>query len=406
MGVYKYKAKKGPEGMVEGEIEATSEKEAIEKLSAIGEIPVLIEQKEISGKGIPAPGIKKQTGKIKFREITILSRSLASLLKSGVHILEALSIISEQSQNPNLKNVLTDIHNSVKEGATLSSTLMSFPNLFSSLYIAMIRTGENSGVLSDSLFRIADHRAKQQEIISRFRTALAYPVLMATVGVATIIFMFVFVIPRLMGIYTNMGQNLPLPTRILIFASQSLSQWWLLIIFIAAIAILLIKRHAGTKTGKTSLSLLKLHIPIYGNFVLKAELARFSKTLSLLIKSGLPILNAISISIPILENEIIKNQLIQSYKELEQGGSFGKSLKNTKPIPVFMSNLIIVGEESGKLDDALEEIANMYELETDEAIKTFSSLLEPMMILGIGLIVGFIVVAMLLPIFEINMVMG
>jgi type II secretory pathway component PulF len=169
-----------------------------------------------------------------------------------------------------------------------------------------------------------------------------------------------------------------------------------------AIIILLIRKQAKTKAGKLSFSLFKLHLPIFGRLILKAELSRFSRTLELLIKNGIPILKAIDIAIPVLENELIKRQLRQSYKELEQGGSFGRSLKNSKIFPLFMSNLISVGEESGKLDEALAEIAGSYEYDTDEAMRVMSSLIEPLMILGMGLIVGFIVVAMLLPVFEIN----
>jgi type II secretory pathway component PulF len=151
-------------------------------------------------------------------------------------------------------------------------------------------------------------------------------------------------------------------------------------------------------------SAFKLRFPVFGRFVFKSELARFSRTLELLIRNGIPILKAIDIAIPVLENELIKNQLRRSYKDLEQGGSFGKSLKESKLIPLFVTNLIIVGEESGRLDEALSEVANIYERETDEAMKVMTNLLEPLMILATGLVVGFIVIAMLLPIFEINMV--
>jgi type II secretory pathway component PulF len=200
-----------------------------------------------------------------------------------------------------------------------------------------------------------------------------------------------------------MGENLPLPTQILISTSNGIRQWWFWIILVLVIVTVFIKREAKTKIGKISLSILQLRIPIYGSFILKAELSRFCRTLGLLIKSGLPVLSAIDVSVPVISNEVIKNQVQMSYKELEQGGSFGRSLKQSKSIPLFMSNLIVVGEESGKLDEALEEIANSYEHDTDEAMKAFTSLLEPVIILAMGLIVGFIVIAMLLPIFEINM---
>ncbi|MBU2221417.1 MAG: type II secretion system F family protein, partial [Candidatus Omnitrophica bacterium] len=165
----------------------------------------------------------------------------------------------------------------------------------------------------------------------------------------------------------------------------------------------LIRRQAQTDAGRLSISILKLRLPIFGKLMLKSELGRFCRTLELLIKSGVPILRAIHISIPVLGNEVIKLKFKKSYKDLEQGGSFGSSLKDSRVIPVFMSNLIIVGEQSGRLYEALAEVAGTYERDTDEAIKTMSSLLEPIMVLVMGLVVGFIVVAMLLPIFEINM---
>jgi len=227
--------------------------------------------------------------------------------------------------------------------------------------------------------------------------------LMAFVGVGTVIFMLTFVMPRLMGIFSNLGQNLPLPTRILLALSQGLRQWWPWIIIGIAAVVLLIKQQLKTKMGRFTWSIMKLHIPIFGKFALKADLACFSRTLELLIKSGLPILRALQISVQVLNNEVIKEKLIKSYRDLEQGGSFGRSMKDSKLLPLFMVNLISVGEESGNLANALGEVADSYERDTDEMIRIMSSLLEPLMILVMGLIVGFIVVAMLLPIFEINM---
>jgi type II secretory pathway component PulF len=399
MPIYRYRAKKGPQDIIEGNIEAQNEKEAVDKINLLGYIPVRVEEGQREEKTFVTA---KSSGKIRAHEITLFSRQLASLLKSGVPILTALNIISEQSDNPHLKNALLNIHNSVKDGSNLSSALASYPRAFPSLYIALIRTGENSGALPQVLLRIADYRLKQEEIRSRLRTALAYPVLMAVVGMGTIIFMLTFVMPRLMTIFENMGQSLPLPTRVLIFISQSLKQWWMWITVFLLIIILLIRRQARTQLGRLALSKFRLSLPVFGKFILKAELSRFCRTLEMLLKNGIPILKAIEITVPVVDNEIIRNKLRQSYKELEQGSSFGKDLKKSKLFPAFMSNLIIVGEESGRLDEALGEVASVYERDTDEAIKIMGSLLEPMMILAMGLIVGFMVMAMLLPIFQIN----
>lgn len=401
MTVYKYRAKTGPEKVVDGVIDAQSEREAVEKLSQMGHIPISIERKTAAEQDRETVASRSSV-KIKSREITVFSRQLASLLKSGVPILSAINIIYEQSENPHLKEILGQIHTEVKEGAVFSQVLSRFPRSFSPLFVAMARTGEDSGNLPEALIRIADYRSKQDEMLSRFRMALAYPLLMAIVGLATVIFMFTFVIPRLMRVYTQLGQNLPLPTRILIATSDVIRQWWLWIVLALIAFTLVIRWHIKTDRGKRFVSRLKLRLPIFGNLVLKTELARFSRTLGLLIKSSLPILNAIDISIPVLESELIKNLLEKGRKELQEGGSFGRYLKKARLIPPFMSNLIIVGEESGNLDESLNEIAGIYERDTDEAIKIFSTLLEPIMILVMGLVVGFIVIAVLLPIFDIN----
>ena len=399
MAIYRFKAKKGPDDIVEQNIEAASESEAVEKITQMGYLPMRIEEVSAvsAARNIPESKVKL---KIRSRDLTIFSRQLASLLKSGVPILSALNIISEQAEDVALKGIIRSIHSSIKEGARFSSVLAEYPSIFSSLYIALIRAGEDSGSLSESLLRIADYRTKQEEMLSRFRMALAYPILMAVVGMGTVIFMLTFVMPRLLKIFLDMGQNLPLPTKILISVSTGLRQWWVWAVLAAAILIII--RQTKTKTAKFSLSVLSLRIPVFGAFVLKTELARFCRTLELLLKSGIPILKAINIAIPVIDNELIKEQLKISYKELEQGGSFGKSLKNSRLFPLFLTNLIIVGEESGKLNDALSESASSYERDTDESIRVLANLLEPLMILVMGLIVGFIVVAMLLPIFEIN----
>ena len=406
MAIYKYRAKKGLEHVVDGEIEAQSEKDAIEKIHQMGCVPLHIEERLRSEpKTQPSSSLgARMFGRIPQSEITLFSRSLASLLRAGVPILKAISIISEQSENANLKLMLYNIYNAVKDGSRFSSALMKYPKVFSYLYVAIINAGEDSGSLPGALLRIAEYRAKQEEMLSRIRMALAYPILMAVVGISTVVFMLTFVVPRLTGIFTSIGQALPMPTRILISVSASLRQSWPWIILILVIAILSARKQLNTQNGRMFFSAFKLRFPVFGRFVFKSELARFSRTLELLIRNGIPILKAIDIAIPVLENELIKNQLRRSYKDLEQGGSFGKSLKESKLIPLFVTNLIIVGEESGRLDEALSEVANIYERETDEAMKVMTNLLEPLMILATGLVVGFIVIAMLLPIFEINMV--
>lgn len=414
MATFKYSARKGLEKITYGVIEAQSEKEAVEKLSQQGFLPlrVELENKPKQSAQMPstaASGLRPAScglGRVKLKEVTIFSRELSSLLKSGVPILRALALISEQSENPRLRFILNDVHSAIKAGASFCDAFIRYPEIFSTVHLAIIHSGENSGNLAQALSKIADYRMKQEEMFSHFRMALAYPILMAAVGMATIVFMFVFVMPRLAGIYANLGQNLPLPTRILISLSNGLKQNGLWVIFILAIAFILRGRQSKTERARLSRSIFQLRLPLLGKFILKLELARFSRTLEVLIKNGIAILKAIELSTAVVENELLKAQLRKGCQELKEGQSFGASLKNSKLFPAFMTNLIAVGEESGRLDEALAEVAGFYERDTDEALKVLNSLLEPLLILTMGLIVGFIVIAMLLPIFELNMMGG
>ncbi len=401
MPLYKYRAKDGPENIIEGQIEAKTEKDAIEKVHHLGYLPVRI-TKEITKSKSEATFVSMFSGKIKLRDITIFSRQLASFMKSGMPILRALTIISQQSQNLHLRNMLDSIRAKVKDGEKFSSALSSYPRVFSPLYIAMVRAGEGSGALQEVFLRIASHRQKQEEIISRVRMALVYPAVMATVAAGTILFMFTFVMPRLVKIFSNIGEDLPAVTKILISISKWLCLGWPWIISGIAIIFFIIRRGVRTKAGEAALSRFKLKLPLFGNLIRRAELARFSRTLELLLKNGIPILKAIKITIPVLNNEALRQEVIRSCKELEQGASFGKGLKKSKLFPVFMSNLLIMGEESGRLEDALSEIAASYERDTEEAVKAMTTLLEPLVILVMGVVVGFIVIAMLLPVFQIN----
>jgi len=401
--LYRYRAKKGPSEIVEDILEAFSESDALEKINAAGLVAIKIEECVAQAQPAqqqPAPAAKKSRIRIKSSEITVFSRQLSSLLKAGVPILRSLNIIAEQSENRNLKTAIAHIHDAVKNGASFSSTLAEFPRVFAPVYVAMIRSGETSGALPEVLLRITEYRQRQEEVASRFRMAIAYPILMMLVGTGTIIFMLTFVIPRLLNIFTSLGQELPLPTRIIIALSNWLRNWWVWAVLF--LAIILFMRAVRTSAGRRVISRLTLILPVFGTLAVKIELHRFARTLSLLLRSGIPILRGLDIAIPVVSNTVLRDMLTASHKELEQGGSFGKTLKSSKVFPVFMSNLVIVGEESGKLNDALAEVANAYEREADEAIKIMTNLLEPVMILLMGLVVGFIVIAMLLPIFEMN----
>ncbi len=413
--IYSYRAKKGPKELVEGTIEALTVEDAIERLSEKGLLPIDVQEAKVQAVEAPSPRAstkplpRSQPGRItlfggiRSSEITVLSRQLASLLKAGVPILQGLWILSEQTQNPKLKKVLTHIQEEVNNGKSLSAIFSLYPKYFPPIYIAMIRTGEDSGTLDSALSRIAEYRRKQEEMRSRVLSAMAYPILMAITGAGTVIFMLTFVIPKLTKLFANLGQSLPAPTRILMTMSEFLKQpafWGVIGILVVAFNLWV---RLAPQMARAAWSAFSLKLPIIKGFVMKSEMARFSRTMELLLKSGVTVLRAIEITTPVLKNVILRAEFSKAYQSITGGGSLGKSLKESKIVPMFVSNLISIGEESGKLDDTMSEIADLYERETDEAIRVMTSLMEPLMILVMGGIVGFIVIAMMLPMFELNM---
>lgn len=398
MAVYAYKAKKNNAETVSGKINAHTEDEALDLIHQLGFLPVSvqldsqeqIEQTSASGK------------RIKTSEIYVFSRQLSNLLKSGVSILRGLNIIEEQTENIALKAMVGEIIHNVKGGKSLSQALGQYPNSFSSLYITMVKAGEESGNLQQMLLSIAQYQKKEEELIRKVKTALAYPLLMGVLGIGTIYFILTYVLPKMSGLFESLGDSLPLPTVILLNISDFFNTYWFLFLIIIAGGLFFLQRWRHTQKGDRALSRYMLHIPLFGNIVLKSEIARFSRSLVLLMNSGVSVVRSLEISIPILSNAVIKNHLTKCKEDLLAGGSFGESIKESDEIPSMMGHLISIGEESGNLTEILEEIADSYESETNEQIKIITTLLEPILILVVGLIIGFIVFAILLPIFSID----
>lgn len=396
---YKYLAKLNPQKNIQGEIEADSEQEAINKLTAMGYYPILVS---------PVLSSDKQgnliVGKITKKDIALFTRQLSSLIDSGINITNSLNMIARQSNNKSLKAVLNDINAKIKDGKTFSDSLATYPNLFSSLYFSTIKTGEASGNLNEILKRLSSFLERGEEFRDSLRQALTYPVFIMFVSVLTIIVLLMFVVPRLITMFEDMGQVLPLPTRILINSSAFLRvNGWIIVAVILAM-IFFLRRLYLSPQGKIAWDRLRLKMFLFGPLTLKTEISRLTRTLSLLLSSGVPVTTSLEISASIVENQILKSE-VQKFKErINSGTSFSDSLKGSAFFPEFVTNVIGVGEETGRLDQALMRISDDYEKEVERTLDTLTRMLEPVIILVMGLIVGFIVLSMLLPIFEINLI--
>ncbi|MBU1147000.1 MAG: type II secretion system F family protein [Candidatus Omnitrophica bacterium] len=391
MSKFIYKAKKGPKEVIEGKIEAESEAQAVKQLMQEGYYPIWV--KEVSAL------TAQKRRPVKTKDLAIFTRQLSELLDSGLALYESLNIIENQIELPGLKDIIRGIREKVRDGNTFSDALKDYPRVFSELYVNLVRSGEAGSMLRDVLNNIADFLEKEEDVRSKIIAALMYPMLMLAVGAATIFILMAFVIPKIADMFVDMGEALPLPTRILVGFSDFVRAYWLLLAIFTCAAIFFILRSKS----KSIMDRFKLKLPVLGDLVKDSEFARFSRTLSMLLKNGVAILSALKVTSDVIENEVIKAEVLRVYNDVKEGSSLASAIKKNTGFPQFIINMAIIGEEGGMLDKTLLKAAKSYELESDRKIKILSSLLEPAIILVMGVVVGFIVISMLLPVFQISL---
>jgi len=391
-----YKAKKSPEDIVEGGIEADSESVAANKLIQSGYYPVWIREE--------SAGEKKVTvSRVKAKDLANFTRQLSELIGSNLALYNALSVIENQTENGYLKMIVGNIKSMIKEGKAFSEALKKYPDIFSELYVNLVRSGEESGSLNEVLANIKDFLDKDQDTRDKIVAALAYPGLMVIVGLATIFILVAFVVPRIAGMFMEMNEQLPLATRMLIGISDFVRSYWFLLVIFMIGAIFLFKTGKANPVTKNKMDRLKLKIPVFGDLLKNTEFARFSRTLSMLLKNGVPMLDSLKITAGVITNSVIKEEVDEICNDVKAGSSFTLAIKKRKNFPVFVANMTAVGEEGGFLDRALFNIARSYEIEAERLMKIITALLEPCFILIMGLVVGLIVMAMILPVFQMSL---
>lgn len=401
MPSYIYKAKKSSAETVTGHLEAQNYDEALDMISQMGLVAVSLEE---TSQGVLVSDIRPR--RVPSKEIHQFTKQLGALVKSGVSLLKALEVISRQTRNVYLAKVIADVAMAVKSGRSLSMALEEYPRLFSPLYIAMVQAGEEIGHLRDVLLDIADFQKKQQELYAKVSGAMIYPLVMLGVGVMTVFFILTFVLPKIAVIYAGTSQQLPLPTLMVMSASAFLSAYWVFIAGIAAVLVFIIERWRRTSAGQVAIGAWLLRLPFLRDMVLKTNLTRFTRTTALLLNSGLTLVRSMDVAIPTVSNPQLREDLANCVIQLKAGQGLGGALRQSVLIPDMIQQMLTVAEETGSLKEALEEIAEGYEADINEQIRVLTTLLEPFMILTVGLIVGFIIFAMLLPIFSMDILAG
>jgi len=343
---------------------------------------------------------KKATGKIGMRDIVIFTRQFSTMINSGLPLVQALDILAKQTENKALAEVTRAVVFDVESGNTVADALGKHPRAFNDLYVNMVAAGEAGGILDTILMRLATFMEKNDALIRKVKGAMIYPgVIMGVAGTAICV-LLVFVIPTFESMFASVGLTLPLPTRIVIAMSNFLIGYWWAVIAGAVAGVVTLKKYYATSNGRLAIDKLLLRVPVLGDVIKKSAVSRFTRTLGTLISSGVSILDGLEITAKTAGNRVIQDAIMASRASIAGGDTIAAPLQKSQVFPPMVISMISVGEQTGGLDEMLSKIADFYDEEVDAAVSGLLSLLEPMMIVFLGVVVGGMVVAMYLPIFD------
>ncbi len=404
MPVYEYKALSRTGKTTSGIIDADNAMAARQKLRGSGIFPTEVKEATSKGKTASAgsTAVPLLFQRVKAAEVSVMTRQLSILLGAGVSLVASLEALISQINNPPFKKIMAQVKEMVNEGNSLAFALSQHPKIFSQIYVNMVRAGETSGSLELVLERLADFGERQEMLKGRFTAALAYPVFMLLIGTVILVCLVTFVVPQITSIFEDMKQTLPLPTILLIGASDFMKNFWWIVLIILACMIFTVKKFIKTPKGTYIWDKIKLTMPFFGDINIKAAMARLGRTLGSLVQNGVPLLSALEIVRNIVNNTLIAQAIDDAMVEIEAGKSLATPFSKSRWFPPIAVQMISVGEQSGELEKMLNKIADIYERETESKVMAMTAMLEPVMILCMGLSVAFIVVSILLPIFEMN----
>ncbi len=405
--VFYYKAKQGPAQIIEGMIEADNVDMAISRLLQTGYTPLDVKvtsdkkiQKKIKNVISPSPLAQK----VRVQDVMIFTRQLSDLVNAGVPVLRALQLVHKQIKNKHFKQMTQQMISVIQAGGPLSTALTQFPALFSPLYVNIIRSGEVGGNLNIVLDRVADFVEKDYDVRAQVRTSLFYPAFLLLAGGVTIFVILTWVIPRISTIFIDMNESLPLVTMMLLAVSRFLARFWWLLIGAGVLTGVYLKHLYSTTEGKIKIDGLKLKLPVIGQFIKDVEIGRFARTLGTLLGNGVTVVTAIDTVQHVIDNELLKQDIAKMTQQVTEGASLTQSMQASSLFPEAAANMVAIGEETGQLHVGLTKLAVFYEHQSERAMKRITSLIEPVLILVLGLFIGFIVLGMLLPIFRMNLI--
>jgi type IV pilus assembly protein PilC len=407
MPTFQYEAMNAEGKPVVDQIEADNTEQALDKIRQMNLFPTSVTERKAPKTGVAAKTkrVRKKTlvislGGIGNKDLTTFTRQLSTLTDAGIPVVQALNILEHQMRACSLKNVVGNVADEVESGSMLSEGMAKFPKAFDELYCNMVKAGETGGVLDLVLQRLADFREKSARLKRRVIAALIYPAAVLFFAACIVTLLILFVIPNFIAMFRELNVELPTPTRILLHITDWATNYWYLIPLTPLAVFVLYKLIASTRIGRTTVDWLKFHVPLFGSIMNKSAVARFTRTFGTLIGSGVPILEALNISRDTAGNKILANAIQGVHDSVREGDPIAAPLSQSRVCDDIVVNMIDVGEETGNLDTMLLKVADTYDQEVDVAVDGLTSLMEPMMVIGLGLIIGFIVISLFLPLIK------
>jgi len=406
MPVYQYQGYRSDGGAATGIIDAENVKVARLKLRKEGVYPTdVVEQNQPSvrpqEKGRSASA--RTTGKssvLSATDLSLLTRQFATLLVAGLPLVDALGVLVDQAQKKPIKALLADIREQIRGGKALSVVLESYEKDFSSIYVHMVRAGEASGALDQILFRLAEFLEKQQALRNKVTNAMLYPIIMLVIGTIILFFLITFVVPKITQVFAQQKQALPWPTVALMSVSEFMADYWMVLVGVVIGGLYLIRRFTRTARGRMVADRVTLRLPLIGDVARMVSISRLTSTLSTMLASGVQLLDALDVSKRVMNNRVLEETVEGARQNIREGETIADPLKRSGEFPALVTHMIAVGEKSGEMEEMLRRVSQIYDSEVERVIARLTSLMEPIMILVMGAIVLFIVVAILLPIFE------
>ena len=402
MPVFQYKAATIDGEVFNGTLTGTSREQVVAQLQALGQIPIQVNESTQTGASVSPKRRRRRSRRITDQHISNATRELATLLRAGMPLDRALSILASLAEGERMKQLLEEVREQVKGGATLADAMQAQEGVFSRFYLNLLRAGEAGGALEVVLERLAEHMEQSLEIRDTLTSALIYPAILIFVAVVSIFILLGYVVPQVTERFEGVGQVLPLPTRISIGTGEVLQHYgWVLVLLFAAGAGLM-RHQLAQPHSRYQWHARSLRLPLAGSIILKIEVTRFARTLGMLLHNGVPLLKALSIVKDTVDNQVIANGLERVANSLKEGQSLAAPLAEIAHFPAFAVHMISVGEESGRLEDILHQVAQVYERETRTTIKRALALLEPVLILVLGIIIAGVIISILMAILGIN----